>query len=112
MNLNREAIINRLKKNGFKKFYLGSPFQDGPEEDYETVADEILSLLQPNKDTPPQLNKHDVSGSKELLLQMRGRIMKLKAEENIAANQLAYSMDINAIDLVMSLMEQPELIAS
>jgi hypothetical protein len=45
MQTNKELIIETLKEQGWKKFYLGSPFEDGLEEDYSDVADKILFML-------------------------------------------------------------------
>lgn len=46
MQTNKELIIETLKEQGWKKFYLGSPFENGLEEDYSDVAEKILFMLQ------------------------------------------------------------------
>jgi hypothetical protein len=64
MQTNKELIIETLKEQGWKKFYLGSPFEDGLEEDYSDVAEKILFMLQQfGTEIKPPLQQEAVSGS-------------------------------------------------
>lgn len=68
MQTNKELIIEILKEQGWKKFYLGSPFEDGTEEEYSDIADKILFQLRQFGDIlPPQLPQADVSGRSQQL---------------------------------------------
>lgn len=67
MQSKEEIILEVFREHSFDAAIFGGSAIVIPEDEWCRVVEQILSLLHPKQDTPPQLNKHDVSGCKELL---------------------------------------------
>jgi hypothetical protein len=66
--LTKEAIINVFKENKAMHAIQGVVIDVIPKDDWNKVAEQILLLI--HNDTPPQLNKQDVSGWQEFEKQL------------------------------------------
>jgi hypothetical protein len=60
--LNKELIMQVFENHSMKAKVYGALTNLIPETEYSEMAHEILLLLKPIDNVPPQLQQHDVSG--------------------------------------------------
>lgn len=85
MSLNTERILKILTEHSFRAKVFGVPMTIIGEVDFNLIAHQILSEVQPNGEPQPQLNKANVSGS--ALIDYSGYEESLKAALKDAVEQ-------------------------